>query len=97
MYNFNINLTQSPLFDMQYDYFQKNCFDLLTLFGGWGCVQGQDMCVHGALCSIPFNSIYNMTPFSKKMWFDVLTSPQGSEVCERTEYVLTRCPMLHSH
>ena len=41
------------------------------------------MCLHGALCSIPFNLICNMTTFSKKKCFDLLTPPQGVKgVCK---------------
>ena len=42
-----------------------------------------------ALCSIPFYLICNMT--SVKKCFDLLIPPQGTRVCERTEFVLTRC------
>ena len=41
------------------------------------------MCLHGALCSIPFSFVCNMTTFRKK---NVLTPPQGSRLCVRTEY-----------
>ena len=53
------------------------------------------MCLHVALCSIPFNLICNMTTFSLKC-FDLLTSPQGSRVFVRTEYVLVCCCIRHS-
>ena len=42
------------------------------------------MCMHGALCSIPFNLICNMTAFSTK-YFDLLDPPQGLRVYVRTE------------
>ena len=35
------------------------------------------MCLHGALCSIPFNLIYNMTTFSKKMFGPFDEAAQG--------------------
>ena len=35
--------------------------DLLTQPKGGECVFGQNMCLHGALCSIPINLVYNMT------------------------------------
>ena len=41
---------------------------LLTLFTGWECVYGQNMCLHGALSFIPFNLICSMTTFRKKKW-----------------------------
>ena len=44
------------------------------------------MCLHGALCCILFYLIGNMTTFIKKC-FELLTPPQGSRVCVRTEYV----------
>ena len=34
------------------------------------------LCLHDALCSIPFNSICNMTTFRKN---DLLTPPQGTK------------------
>ena len=45
------------------------------------------MCLHCALCSIPFNLICNMTTFSKKKGFD-FDHTLGSRVCIRTENVL---------
>ena len=44
------------------------------------------MCLHDALCSIPFNFVCNMTTFSDKM-FCLKTPPQGLRVCVRIEYV----------
>ena len=41
------------------------------------------MCLYDALCSISFNLICNIN-----LSVNVLTSPQGSRVCKRTEYVL---------
>ena len=41
---------------------QKKCFDLSP---HRGFVQGQNMCLQGAICSIPFNLLCNMTTFSK--------------------------------
>ena len=41
------------------------------------------MCSHGALCSIPFNLICNMTTFRKDV--DLLTRPGGGgseDVCK---------------
>ena len=56
-------------------------------------MQEQNTCLHGALCSIPFNLKYNMITFRKKC-FDHLTLPQGPMVCVSTECVLTWCSML---
>ena len=45
------------------------------------------MCLHGALCSYPLSLVCNITTFrKKKTFFDILTPPQGSRVCVRTEY-----------
>ena len=43
------------------------------------------MCLHGALSSIPFNLLCNMTTFRKS----ILTQPQGSRV-----YVMTLCAYM---
>ena len=51
------------------------------------------MCLHGALCSIPFNLICNMTTFSKEMFrpFDPTPGAEGESkdrICD--------CMLLHS-
>ena len=48
------------------------------------------MCLHGALCSIAFNLICNMTTFSKND-LTLTHPPQGSSVSVRTEHVLACC------
>ena len=42
------------------------------------------MCLHGALCSIPFNLICNMTTFRKKKnsTFDLTPGVEGVCVCK---------------
>ena len=44
------------------------------------------MCLHGALCSIFFNLICNMTTFRRKKCFD-FDPTQGSRVCVKSEYM----------
>ena len=39
------------------------------------------MCVHGALCSISFNLICNMTIFRRKKNVLTFATPQGLRVC----------------
>ena len=81
--------------DMQHEYFQKKkCFDLWPHLGVKGVCRDRICGLHGALYSIPFNLICNMTTFKK--CFDLLIEPQGSRVCVRTEYVLAWCSLLHS-
>ena len=53
-----------------------------------GCVKGQNICLHGVLCFIPFNLICNMTSFRKETKVDILTPPQGSRVYIRAKYLL---------
>ena len=50
----------------------KKSFDLLSPYRGRGCVKGQNICMHGVLCFILINLIYNMTTFRKesKLTFD---------------------------
>ena len=55
-------------------YKEKNT--LWPLTRGRGCVQGQHICFHSALCSMPFNLICNM-PIKKNIWFDLLIPHQG--------------------
>ena len=38
------------------------------------------MCLHGALCSVSFNLICNLTTFRKECVY-LLTSPLGPSVC----------------
>ena len=52
---------------------QGKFFELISP-GGRGCVKGQNVCLHGALCAIPINVICNITTFRKEM-FDLLTKP----------------------
>ena len=49
------------------------------------------MCLHGDLCSIPFNSICNMTTFGKK---NVDSTPGVECVCVREEYCA--CMVLYA-
>ena len=53
------------------------------------------MCLHGTLCSIPFDLIFNMTTFRKKnvMTFD---PTPGVGLCVKTEYMLACCCICHS-
>ena len=51
--------------------------------GCW-CVQWQYICFHGALCSIPFNLICNMTTFRKRYSLTFWPHPLGQGcVCEQ--------------
>ena len=75
--------------------FRNKCFEFFTPTQGRGCMQGQKMCLNGALCSIPFN-LKSSWLLSKKKCFDHLTRPQGPRVCVRTECVLKWCSMLTS-
>ena len=50
------------------------------------------MCLHGALCSIPFNLIGSMTIFSK----NILTPPQLLRGCVRTEDRKYACMVLEA-
>ena len=56
-----------------------------------GVCKDRIICLHGALCSIPFKLIFNMTTFSKKNVSTFGTQPHVSMVYERTEYVLSWC------
>ena len=58
-------------------------------------VQGQNICLHGALCSIPFNLICSMITLRKYYVF-TFEATQGPKVCVMTEYVLAWCSMIHS-
>ena len=44
--------------------------------GRW-CVYWQHICIHGALCSIPFNLVCNMTTFSKRYSLTFWPHPLG--------------------
>ena len=46
---------------------QGKFFELISP-GGRGCVKGQNVCLHGALCAIPINLICNITTFRKEMF-----------------------------
>ena len=58
---------------------------------GRGCVWGQTIWFHGALCSIPLNLICNMTTFRKKLTF--WPHPRGRGY-PWTKYLLPYCCML---
>ena len=47
---------------------------------GGGCVLGQNMCLRGALCSIPINLIWNMSTFREKnvLTFDLTPGVDGA-------------------
>ena len=55
-----------------------------------GCVLGHNMCLPGALCSIPTNLICNLTSFRKKNVL-IFDPPKGSRMHVKTEYVLACC------
>ena len=57
------------------------------------------MCLHGALCSISFNLIWNMTTFRKKKKEYILTSdptPGFEGVCNDKKNVLACCRIRDS-
>ena len=56
----------------------SDCFYLLTWHTGWRCM---NMCLHGALCSIPINLICNMTTFREKS-FNLWPHPRVEGVCK---------------
>ena len=82
--------TLLPLsFDMQHDHFKKRKsiwpFDP-TPRGRW-CVLWQHICFHGALWSIPFNLICNMTTFRKRYSLTFWPHPLGRGcVCGQNIY-----------
>ena len=52
---------------------RKNGFNLLSPYWIQGCVEGQNICMHGVICSILINLIMQHDYFQKRKQINLLT------------------------
>ena len=78
-------------------FFRKRGFYILSPYRSQGCVEGQNICMHGVICFILINFIINATRLlSEKKQINLFIPTQGSRVSVRAKYLLICYCKLHS-
>ena len=69
-------------------FFRKKGFYLLFPYRSQGCVEGQNICMHGVICFILIKFIMQHDYFQKRNQINLLTPPQRSRISVRAKHLL---------